>query len=215
MRFILFLLFPALELYLLVKVGGIIGAFNMVLWVFASALIGMWAVHTQGQSAMLKARAEMNAGKVPQTSFLDGLLLFSGGVLLILPGLITDAVGLLLLIPPVRRWAASRLAAYLTARQASATSGSTRIFFFQSGGFPGASSDPFMRSGPDNAVFHESPLDNNQPPRQATIIESTAIEIKPSSPGKGDEPGNGASTFDSMGDDKDDNVSNNKGDNKD
>jgi len=189
MRLILFLLFPALELYLLVKVGGIIGALNMVLWVFASAVIGMWAVRAQGQSAMLKARAEMNAGRVPQTSFLDGLLLFFGGILLILPGLITDAVGLLLLIPPVRRWAAPRLAAYLTARQASATGGGTRIFFFQSNGFPGASSvDPFMRSSPDNAIFHESPPDNEQPPRQATIIESTAIEIKPLSPDKPDEP---------------------------
>jgi UPF0716 protein FxsA len=188
MRLILFFLFPALELYLLVKVGGIIGALNMVLWVFASALIGMWAVHAQGQSAILKARAEMNAGKVPQASFLDGPLLFFGGVLLILPGLITDAVGLLLLIPPVRRWATARLAAYLTARQTSAAGAGTRIFFFQSG-FPGPSSsaDQFTRPGPGNTVFHQSPLDNEQSPRQATIIESTAIEIKPP-PDKPDEP---------------------------
>jgi len=120
MGFILFLLFLALELYLLVKAGGIIGAFNMVLWVFASAMLGIWAVRTQGQSALLKVRAEMAAGLPPQTHFLDGLLLFFGGVLLILPGLIGDAAGLLLLIPPVRRWAAPRLVAYLASRKKSA-----------------------------------------------------------------------------------------------
>ena len=193
MRFILFLLFLALELYLLVKVGGTIGALNMVLWVFASALLGMWAVRAQGQNAMQRVRSEMDAGRTPQTPFLDGLLLFVGGVLLILPGLIGDAVGLLLLIPPVRQFAASRLAAYLTARQASGTHGSagggTRIFFFQSGEFPNASSpgDPFMRPGPDRIDFHDTPPQDDLPPRQATIIESTAIEIKPQSPDKPDD----------------------------
>jgi len=184
MGFVLFLLFLALELYLLVKVGGMIGALNMVLWVFASALLGLWAVRAQGQNAMLRVRAEMDAGRTPQTSFLGGLLLFVGGVLLILPGLIGDAVGLFLLIPFVRHFAAPRLGAYLTARQASGTSGNARIFFFQSGGFPGRSSsgEPFMRPGsapsPDRIIFDETPP-QDEAPRQATIIESTAIEIDP------------------------------------
>ena len=192
MWFVLFLLFLALELYLLVKVGGMIGTLNMVLWVFASALLDMWAVRAQGQNAMQRVRAEMDAGRTPQTPFLDGLLLFVGGVLLILPGLIGDAVGLLLLLPPVRHLAAPRLAVYLTARQASGTrgGGGTRIFFFQSGGFPDASSsgDPFMRPGPNRRIFHEAPPQDDLPPRQATIIESTAIEIEPQSPDKPDAP---------------------------
>ena len=192
MGFLLFLLFLALELYLLVKVGGMIGALNMVIWVFASALLGMWAVRAQGHNAMQRFRAEMDAGHTPQTPFLDGLLLFIGGVLLILPGLIGDAVGLLLLIPPVRHAVAPRLSAWLTARQASGTrggaSGSTRIFFFQSGGFSNQSSsgDPFMRQdpgqiGPDHIIFDDTPP-QDESPRQATIIDSTAIEIEPQSP---------------------------------
>jgi len=124
---------------------------------------------------MLRVRVEMDAGRTPQTSFLEGLLLFIGGILLILPGLIGDTVGLLLLIPFVRHLAAPRLSAYLTARQASGThESSTRIFFFQSGGFPAPD--------PDQIIFDETPPQEDLPPRQATIIESTAIEIEPQSP---------------------------------
>lgn len=136
MRLIIFLLFPALELYLLVKVGGIIGALNMVLWVFVSAAIGLWATRMQGQHAMQKVRAELAEGRVPQNSFMDGVLLFFGGVLLILPGLITDAVGLLLLIPPFRRLAAVTVGRYLTTQQAKGQA--SRVFIFRGGPFGGS-----------------------------------------------------------------------------
>lgn len=181
MRLLLFFLFPALELYLLVKVGSRIGALNMVLWVFVSALIGIWAVRAQGQSAMIKTREELNAGRVPQTPFLDGVLLFLAGILLLLPGLITDAVGLLLLFPPIRHLAALRLAAYFTARQASG--GGTKIFFFSSNGFPGAgqgfSHTPYSRPSVHDAGYYTREEEHTGP-RQATIIESTAIEINKS-----------------------------------
>ena len=216
MRFVLFLLFPALELYLLVKVGGLPGALNMVAWVFASALIGMWAVRAQGQSAMQKARAEMEAGRVPQTPFLDGVLLFLGGILLILPGLITDAVGLLLLIPPFRRMAALALAAYITSRQAASASGAssgsggaTRIFFFSSSGFPGSNTpprhDPSMHIGPERSGLYDA---SHEEPRQATIIESTAIAIE--KPASRDGAGNTPPSSSGMDGSENDNKARNK-----
>lgn len=194
MRFVLFLLFPALELYLLVKLGGVIGALNTLAWVVASALIGIWAVRAQGQSALLKARAEMEAGRVPQTPFLDGLLLFLGGILLILPGFMTDAAGLLLLIPPVRLRAAFALTACISSRQTSGTGSGARIFFFGSGGFSRAGApprDPFTRHGPERSVHYE-PQTSDQAPRQATIIESTAIAME--KPASRDDPQSGNSS---------------------
>lgn len=184
MRLLLFILFPALELYLLVKVGGEVGALNMVLWVFASALIGLWAVRTQGQDAMNRARADIAAGRVPQNTFLDGLLLFFGGVLLILPGLITDAVGLFLLVPPCRQWAAQSLARYLTSQQAR-PGGASRVMFFRTSG-PGAA--PFNGSPfeSQNRPFDNGPCDEghsqayDEGPRQATVIDSTVIEVSSS-----------------------------------
>lgn len=195
MRFILLLLFPALELYILVKAGAETGALNMVLWVFASAAIGLWAVRAQGQETVNRARADMAAGRVPQDSFLDGLLLFLGGVLLILPGLISDAAGLFLLLPPARRWASSGLSRYLGSRQTGA-GGATRVFFFKSGppGHGPFAGGPFApRSGPfpsqDGRSMDEHDWEQDPGPRQATIIESTAIEIHSA---KTDGPGGGA-----------------------
>jgi UPF0716 family protein affecting phage T7 exclusion len=170
MRLLLFLLFPFVELYLLVKVGGEIGALNMVIWVFVSALVGLWAVRAQGRDAMLKARADIAAGRVPRQSFVEGLLLFFGGVLLILPGLLTDAVGLFLLIPPCRRWATVFLVRYLTSHQAQSGAGFSRVIFFRSTGF-----DPAR--GPQEPFGRHSPEAQDSGPRQATVIDSTAIDV--------------------------------------
>ncbi|MDL2207925.1 FxsA family protein [Desulfovibrio sp. OttesenSCG-928-M16] len=185
MHLLLFILFPALELYLLVKAGGEIGALNIVLWVFVSAIIGLWAVRAQGQGAMNRVRADMAEGRVPQNNFLDGLLLFLGGILLILPGLVTDAVGLFLLVPPLRHLAAQGLARYLTAQQAR-PGGASRVIFFRSTG-PGAtpfSGGPFTAQGRPDPFNPAGANEADDSPRQATIIESTAIDITPSAKDK-------------------------------
>lgn len=178
-RFVLFLLFPALELYLLVTVGGMIGALNMVLWVFLSALIGIAAVRAQGQAAMFQVRSDLNAGKVPQEGFLEGLLRFFGGILLILPGLITDAIGLFLLLPIGRRLAVHSLAGYLS-KHKPGTNGASRIIFFSNGpaGARMGGFDPDGRANQQGFPNSQRPFDTDpQGPRQATIIESTAIDV--------------------------------------
>lgn len=180
LQFALLLGFPALELYLLIKVGGLVGALSIVLWVFASAALGIWAVRIQGQGAANRVRADLSEGRVPQQTFMDGLLLFLAGVFLILPGLITDTAGLLLLLPFVRHATARYIVARLAARQKTGQpgGGSSRVIFFSTspsgvGGF----NSP---DGPADGVFSGCRADrgqNNEAPRQATIIESEAIEI--------------------------------------
>ncbi|MDL2268064.1 FxsA family protein [Desulfovibrio sp. OttesenSCG-928-G15] len=199
MRLLLFLLFPALELYLLVKVGSRVGAFNMVAWVFLSAFIGIWAVRNQGQAALRNAQAQMAEGKVPQNNFLEGVMLFFGGLLLILPGLISDVVGLFLLVPDIRRFLAAKLGLSMAEQRAEHPGqwgGASRIIFYSSG-FPGgfgrgASSmngmndmegdrgGPFFERGPRGQFAGD---DEDDSPRQATIIESTAIDITAKSGG--------------------------------
>lgn len=167
-RLLAFILFPALELYLLVKVGARIGAFNMVLWVFASAILGIWAVQVQGRGVMDRVRTELGQGRVPQTAMLDSLMLFFAGVLLILPGLITDAMGILLLIPGTRHLFMTGLGRYMAraanhVNRAGQSGGPSRIIFYSStGGFDRMQSPP-------------PPQDDG--PRQATVIDSTAVEI--------------------------------------
>lgn len=192
-RLFLFLVFPALELYLLVKVGSMIGALNMVLWVFVSALIGIAAVRAQGQEAMFRVRSDLSEGRVPQNAFVEGLLRFSAGVMLILPGLITDAMGLLLLVPFVRHAAADALARYLTTRRPGAT-GASRVIFFRSGpGGPqmGGFGPGQQPGGTFSQHTGQGTECDPQEPRQATIIESTAIDITPSADDGGNDPRSG------------------------
>lgn len=191
MQLLLFLAFPAVELYLLVKAGALVGALNVVLWVFVSAAIGIWAVRAQGQGAMLKVQSELSEGRVPQNPFLEGLLIFLGGVLLILPGLISDAIGLLLLIPPMRHAAALGLTRYFASQQAKgAGAGTSRVIFFRSSGFPGfgtgaggpfqpgpAPGSPFDRPRDPGAQGEIPRAEYDDSPRQATIIESSAIDL--------------------------------------
>jgi UPF0716 protein FxsA len=190
MPFLLFLAVPLVELYVLIKAGAAIGALNLVLWELASAALGIWAVRAQGQGAMRTVRAELAQGRIPQNPFLDGLLIFLGGILLILPGLLSDALGLLLLLPPVRGLAAVALAKRLAARQARTgdAGASSRFVFFRSSGFSGPGGPFPPGSGPawppyrpDSVSGHPGQYARtaygDAPPRQATVLESSAMEF--------------------------------------
>ncbi|MDG6779060.1 FxsA family protein [Thiomicrorhabdus sp. zzn3] len=98
-----FILIPLLELYLLIQVGGVIGALPTVLLTVATAVIGVWLMRSQGVKVLQDAQLAMTQGEAPQTAMMEGVFIFLGGVLLLVPGLMTDALGLLFLIPWVRQ----------------------------------------------------------------------------------------------------------------
>ena len=101
--FWIFLLFPALELVVLIKVGGYIGALNTLALVILGMVAGMAVVRRQGFRTMLKAREKMAHGEMPALEMLEGLMIALGGVFLMIPGFITDFFGVVLLIPPLRK----------------------------------------------------------------------------------------------------------------
>ncbi|HEB58101.1 MAG TPA: FxsA family protein [Gammaproteobacteria bacterium] len=100
---VLFLLVPLLEIYLLIKVGSHIGAFNTIVLVVATAIGGAALLRLQGLATLTRVRQEMEAGVLPAMPMLEGVLLVFAGALLLTPGFFTDALGFLLLIPPLRR----------------------------------------------------------------------------------------------------------------
>lgn len=106
--FVFFIVVPLLELYLLIKVGGEIGAFSTILLIISTALAGAILMKTQGRKVMQDAREAMFRGMFIEQQAFEGVLIFFGGILLLLPGLVTDFIGLLLLIPPIRSWLAKR-----------------------------------------------------------------------------------------------------------
>lgn len=100
----IFVLIPAAELYVLIEVGSEIGALTTIWLVILTALVGGWMVRQQGLGVMFRMREQMQRGEPPAIEILEGALLLVMGVLLLLPGFITDTLGFLLLIPPLRRW---------------------------------------------------------------------------------------------------------------
>lgn len=99
---LLFVGIPATELYLMIEVGDRIGAASTVLLVLLTALIGGLLVRMQGLAVLLRVREMLDRAEVPAGPMLEGVLLLIAGALLLLPGFVTDTLGFLLLIPPVR-----------------------------------------------------------------------------------------------------------------
>ena len=101
---IIFVFIPLTELYVLIEVGDRIGAFATIWLVVLTAVIGGWLVRKQGMGILFRIRQQMEQGEAPAIEMLEGALLALMGILLLLPGFITDALGFLLLIPPLRRF---------------------------------------------------------------------------------------------------------------
>ena len=105
--FLVFLLIfvgaPLLELYLLIEVGGEIGAVPTIALSLLTAAIGGWLVRVQGFSVLFRAQSQMANRELPALELVEGVVLLLVGVALLLPGFITDAIGFLLLIPPLRK----------------------------------------------------------------------------------------------------------------
>ncbi|WP_040727862.1 FxsA family protein [Thiomicrorhabdus sp. Kp2] len=106
MRILFLLLFvvPLIELYFLIQLGNVIGALPTVLLTIFTAILGIALMRSQGLATLQNAQIEMATGKSPQSSMLEGVFIFLGGVFLFFPGLISDSIGLLFLVPFVRRF---------------------------------------------------------------------------------------------------------------
>ena len=104
MLFPVFVVMTLLEIYVLVSVGSAIGAFPTVFLVIITALIGSSLLKQQGWSTMAKAQKITEQGNTPAFEIMEGLVILISGVMLLTPGFITDAIGLLGLIPFSRRY---------------------------------------------------------------------------------------------------------------
>ncbi|MCW8828548.1 MAG: FxsA family protein [Gammaproteobacteria bacterium] len=102
--FTLFILIPLLEIYLLIKVGGTIGALPTVLLVIFTAVLGALLLRHQGLFTYARVQASLARGELPTLAMLEGVVLLISGAMLLTPGFFTDALGFLGLVPPLRQW---------------------------------------------------------------------------------------------------------------
>jgi len=112
--FLLFTIVPLLELFLLLRIGGAIGALPTVAIVVITGLLGAALARREGIRAWGAVSAELSAGRVPAVELMHGFLVLVAGVLLVTPGVLTDGLGFALLARPIRsrflRWLQRRFA---------------------------------------------------------------------------------------------------------
>jgi len=117
--FIAFVVTPIAEVWLLLRIGGLIGAGPTIALVLTTGALGAWLARREGMRAMRAFVEQSQQGVVPGRAMFDAFAIFAGGALLLTPGVITDVLGLLLLLPPTRAlvrrialaWLARRIAA--------------------------------------------------------------------------------------------------------
>ena len=100
---LLFLIVPIIEIYLLIQVGGILGAWPTVFLVVFTAVLGAWLLRIQGFSTLNRVQGSLARGEIPAIEMLGGILLLLSGALLLTPGFFTDTIGFLMLLPTMRR----------------------------------------------------------------------------------------------------------------
>jgi len=100
---LIFLIVPVVEIYLLIEVGGYIGAFPTVFLVVFTAVLGAWLLRLQGFATLRRVQASFTRGEIPAIEMIGGVLLLLSGALLLTPGFFTDTIGFLFLLPGFRR----------------------------------------------------------------------------------------------------------------
>tara|TARA_B100001250_G_C19707288_1_gene747518 strand:- start:557 stop:988 length:432 start_codon:yes stop_codon:yes gene_type:complete len=94
---------PAIEIYLMIKVGGVIGALNTILLIFFTAITGIYFVRMAGLNAIKSGLGQLIKNEIPIYEIISGAALAFAALLLIIPGFLTDLIGFLLIIPFTRR----------------------------------------------------------------------------------------------------------------
>jgi UPF0716 protein FxsA len=101
--FIAIVVISCLELYVLIAVGSVLGGFLTIMLIIASAALGSFLLKQQGLATWQRLQATISRHETPAYELMEGFLILLGGALLLTPGFITDAVGLMCLLPSLRQ----------------------------------------------------------------------------------------------------------------
>ena len=108
--FLLFIIVPLAELYVIIQVGQAIGVLPTIALLLLDSILGSWLMRSQGRTAWARFTTATQAGRPPAREVLDGALVLLGGAFLLTPGFLTDILGFGLLFPPTRALARRVLA---------------------------------------------------------------------------------------------------------
>jgi UPF0716 protein FxsA len=100
--FVAFVVVPIVEIYVLIQVGQVIGPWWTILLLVADSILGSWLIKREGGRAWRALRSALDSGRMPAKELADGALILIGGTLMLSPGFVTDAFGILLILPFTR-----------------------------------------------------------------------------------------------------------------
>jgi UPF0716 protein FxsA len=100
--FVLFIVVPLIEIYVLIQVGQVIGPWWTIALLIADSLLGTWLIKREGARAWRALRTALDSGRMPARELADGGLILIGGTLMLTPGFVTDLFGILLILPFTR-----------------------------------------------------------------------------------------------------------------
>ncbi len=159
-----FVLVPLLEIYVIIQIGQVIGAWWTILLLVADSVLGAWIVKREGMRAWRALRSALEQRRMPAQELADGMLILVGGTLMLTPGFVTDLVGILCILPLTRPVGRTVLTRVISRRLVGV-------------GFPTASTNPGsgrtrQRPGPadpangvvQGEVVDERPPEGHQPP---------------------------------------------------
>ena len=97
-----FIVVPIVEIYVIIQVGQVIGPWWTILLLIADSILGSWLIRREGGRAWRALRSALESGRMPAKELADGALILVGGTLMLTPGFVTDAFGILLILPMTR-----------------------------------------------------------------------------------------------------------------
>jgi UPF0716 protein FxsA len=121
--FVAFVVVPLAEIYVLIQVGQVIGAWWTIALLVLDSLFGTWLIKREGGRAWAALRTALETGRMPARELSDAALILVGGTLMLSPGFVTDAFGILLILPFTRPVARRLLARVIARRLVARTSG--------------------------------------------------------------------------------------------
>ena len=150
---LMFIFVPIIEIGLFISVGGYIGLWPTIALVLITAFVGASLVRSQGLQTLMSVQNRLQQGELPAQQIVEGVMLAASGVLLLTPGFMTDALGMLVLLPAPR----ATIAKYLMSKMTVQSVG---------GGFQGGFGSGNFQQGP----FDQDPF-NHQPNKDGNTFE--------------------------------------------
>ena len=151
---LLFIFVPIIEIGLFIQVGGFLGLWPTIALVLVTAFVGASLVRSQGIQTLMSVQGRLQQGEMPAQQILEGVMLAVAGVLLLTPGFMTDALGMLVLLPAPRAAIAKKLMEKMVVKNVSGG--------FHSGGHAGFGHSPFGEDPFNSDSFKQGPFDQSK-----------------------------------------------------